>query len=98
MIYIYIYRRIRDLREDNDKTQQQIADLLNTGLTTYRRWETGEREIPFHIVIELAKYYNVSIDYIAGLTKQPTPNWTIKNNNIKNSFNNNSGNIKITQK
>lgn len=71
MIIIYIYNRIRDLREDNDLTQAAMAKILQVGTTTYRRWETGEREIPLHIVIEIAKYYNVSIDYIVGLSKEP---------------------------
>lgn len=61
---MYIYQKIRDLREDNNKTQQDIADYINKKLTTYRRWETGEREIPVHIVIKLAEYYNVTTDYL----------------------------------
>ena len=64
----FCYQRIRDLREDKDKTQADIAKLLNTYTTQYRRWETGETEIPTHKVIELCKYYNVSADYILGLT------------------------------
>ena len=64
----HIYQRIRDLREDNDKTQADIARVLNTYTTQYRRWETGETEIPTHKVIELCKYYKVSADYILGLT------------------------------
>lgn len=59
------YRRIRDLREDNDKTQAEIAKLLNMQTTVYQRYERGEREIPFWVVIKLADYYKVSIDYIA---------------------------------
>ena len=64
----HIYQRIRDLREDHDKTQADIAKVLNTYTTQYRRWETGETEIPTHKVIELCKYYKVSADYILGLT------------------------------
>ena len=64
----HIYQRIRDLREDNDKTQADIAKVLNTYTTQYRRWETGETEIPTHKLIELCKYYKVSADYILGLT------------------------------
>ncbi|SDA11732.1 Helix-turn-helix [Ruminococcus sp. YE71] len=63
-----IYQRIRDLREDCDKTQKDIADVLGIHQVQYQRYESGKREIPFHMVIELSKYYNVSIDYIAGLT------------------------------
>lgn len=77
---MYIYNRVRDLREDKDKTQAQIAEKLNVGITTYRRWETGEREIPLHIIIELAKMYKVSLDYITGMSNDPKPNWNIKNN------------------
>ena len=95
---MYIYPRIRDLREDKDLTQAEIANMLGTGITTYRRWEVGEREIPFHIILELAKIYNVSIDYIAGLSKDPIPKWNNdhanKNVNI-NQGNNNINNIKI---
>ena len=65
----HIYQRIRDLREDKDKTQAELAQILNTHTTQYRRWETGETEIPTHKVIELCKYYKVSADYILGLTK-----------------------------
>lgn len=66
----YIYQRIRDLREDNDKTQAEMAKILNTHTTQYRRWETGETEIPTHKVIELCKYYKVSADYILDLTNK----------------------------
>lgn len=62
------YQRITDLREDADLKQDTVAKLLSTSQTQYSRWERGEREIPFHHVITLALYYNVSIDYIAGLT------------------------------
>lgn len=70
---MYVYNQIRNLREDNDYTQKQIADKLKTHLTQYRRWETGQTEIPTHIVIELCKFYNVSADYILGLTKEMRP-------------------------
>ena len=62
---LFVYRRIRDLREDNDKTQSQIAEMLNMHLTVYQRYERGEREIPFWVAIKLADYYKVSLDYIA---------------------------------
>ena len=64
---MYKYQRVRDLREDKDKTQKDMAKILNTHLTQYRRWESGETEIPAHIIIELCKYYDVSADYILGL-------------------------------
>ena len=63
---MFIYPQIRDLREDNDKTQSQIAKVLNMQLTVYQRYERGEREIPFWVAIKLADYYKVSLDYIAG--------------------------------
>ena len=68
----HYYQRLKDLREDRNKviTQKEIADLLGTTQQTYSLWERGDREIPFHHVITLAKYYDVSIDYIAGLTNQ----------------------------
>ena len=62
---MFVYRRIRDLREDNDKTQAQIANFLNMQLTVYQRYERGEREVPFWVAIKLSDYYNVSLDYLA---------------------------------
>ncbi|MBQ3083930.1 MAG: helix-turn-helix transcriptional regulator [Clostridia bacterium] len=69
----YEYGRVRDLREDHDKTQAEIAKMLNTYTTQYRRWETGETEIPTHIIKKLCIYYNVSADYMIGLTNTPRP-------------------------
>lgn len=66
----YEYQRIRDLREDNDITQEQIAKLLNVYTTTYQRWERGDTEIPCHIVKQLSVYYKTSTDYILGLTNK----------------------------
>ena len=68
---MYCYKRIRDLREDKDKTQREIAEFLNMKPQQYARYESGEREIPLHHLITLAKFYNVSLDYLAGLS--PTP-------------------------
>lgn len=65
-----IYTRIRDLREDHDLNQTQIAEILNTSQTQYSRWERGAQEIPLHHFITLAKYYKVSLDYLAGLTNK----------------------------
>ena len=62
------YNRIKDLREDCDKTQQELADYLGTSSQHYGKYELGNAEIPFERAITLAKYYNVSLDYIAGLT------------------------------
>ena len=62
---MFIYRRVRDLREDRDKTQKEIAQYLNMQVTVYQRYERGEREIPFWVAIKLADYYKVSLDYLA---------------------------------
>lgn len=62
------YQRIRDLREDSDKTQSEIAGYLGTTTQYYGMYERGVTEIPFERAIALAKYYSVSLDYIAGLT------------------------------
>lgn len=61
-------KRMRDLREDNDKTQQEIAEILNTSQTMYARYERGANELPIHHLIALANYYNVSTDYLLGIT------------------------------
>ena len=58
--------RIRDLREDNDLTQKQIAEYLMCDQSLYSKYERGEREIPLNLIIKLADYYNVSLDYIVG--------------------------------
>lgn len=58
--------RIRDMREDNDLTQQQIAKLLLCDQSLYSKYERGEREIPLHLLIKLADYYNTSLDYLVG--------------------------------
>ncbi len=63
------YQRIKDLREDSDKTQTDIAEYLGTTAQYYGKYEKGEREIPFSRAIQLAEYYNVSLDYIAGRVK-----------------------------
>lgn len=61
------FKRIRDLREDNDLTQQQIADIVHCHRGVYQRYESGIREIPVSYAIVLAKYYNVSLDYLLEL-------------------------------
>ena len=60
-------KRIRDLREDNDKTQQDIADVLGTSQTMYARYERGANEMPIRHLIALCRYYKVSADYILGI-------------------------------
>ena len=63
---MFVYPRVRDLREDHDKTQKQIADLLNMQLTVYQRYERGERELPLWAAIKLADYYGITLDYLVG--------------------------------
>ena len=63
---MFVYPRVRDLREDHDKTQKQIAGLLNKQLTVYQRYERGERELPLWAAIKLADYYNITLDYLVG--------------------------------
>lgn len=65
-----IYPRLRDLREDKDMNQTEIATILGTTQTQYSRWERGAQEIPLHHFITLAKYYKVSLDYLAGMTNK----------------------------
>ncbi|MBP3321483.1 MAG: helix-turn-helix transcriptional regulator [Clostridia bacterium] len=63
---MFIYPRVRDLREDHDKTQRQIAEFLHMQLTVYQRYERGERELPLWAAIKLADYYGVTLDYLVG--------------------------------
>ncbi len=66
-----MYQRIRDLREDRDLTQRKVADMLGMSQTGYSKYETGENDIPTSILIKLAKFYDTSIDYLLGQTKNP---------------------------
>lgn len=66
-----MYRRIRDLREDADLTQEQIAELLNCSQQVYSNYELGQRDIPTAILTALAKIHNTTTDYILGLTDNP---------------------------
>ena len=68
-----IYRRIRDLREDHDYTQENIAQLLNCKQNTYQQYESGKRQIPIESLKKLAILYNTSIDYIVELTDEQKP-------------------------
>jgi transcriptional regulator with XRE-family HTH domain len=68
---VYFYQRLRDLREDKDLTQEAVAKLLGTAREQYNKYELGKQEIPFHHVITLARFYNVSIDYISGIKDVP---------------------------
>ena len=64
------FENIRNLREDNDKTQKEIADYLNIKQTTYSKYERGKINIPIDVFIKLADYYTVSIDYLVGRVKK----------------------------
>lgn len=64
-----VYSNIRNLREDSDLTQTDIANILHVSQRAYSHYENGTREIPIPILINLARYYNVSIDYLVGETK-----------------------------
>lgn len=61
-------KRMRDLREDNDKTQTEIAEILGTSQTMYARYERGANELPIHHLLTLCRYYKVSADYFLGLS------------------------------
>lgn len=65
------YQRIKDLRDDADKTQEEIAQILGISRQHYSLYESGKREMPMHHFITLAKYYNVSLDYLADLISSP---------------------------
>ena len=66
-----MYRRIRDLREDSDLTQKQMAKNLNCSQQVYSNYELGQRDIPTDILIKLSDFYGVSVDYILGISDNP---------------------------
>ena len=68
-----MYQRIRDLREDNDLHQEDIAKLLNCTQACYSNYENGRRDIPTEVWNQLASFYNVSVDYLMGRTNVKTP-------------------------
>lgn len=65
--------RLRDLREDHDLLQKEVADYLNVSQVAYSYYEIGKRMIPFELLIKLAEYYHTSVDYILGLTNKKEP-------------------------
>ena len=65
--------RIKDIREDLDLTQREIADFLHIKQNTYSQYENGQRQIPLNMLIALARYYNTSTDYLLGLTDVKSP-------------------------
>lgn len=66
-----VYQRLKDIREDADKSQEEIAKIIGTSQSYYAQYENGKRSIPFERMIVLAKYYNVSLDYFAGFIDTP---------------------------
>ena len=70
-----MYRRLRDLREDRDLPQRVLAELLHISQATYSRYENGGLDIPSGTLIALARFYGTSIDYLVGLSNDPTPHW-----------------------
>lgn len=70
---MYMILRIRDLREDKDLKQREVAELLLCDQSLYSKYERGERELPLHLAIQLAEFYGVSVDYLVGLTDEAAP-------------------------
>lgn len=68
-----LYKRLRDIREDKDITQSDIAKVLNTSQGYYSKYELGKREMPLHHLKTLCKFYNISPEYFMGFTKEPKP-------------------------
>ena len=66
-----MYKRIRDLREDNDLTQKYLAKILNCSQQVYSNYELGQRDVPTDILVKLSKFYKVSVDYILEITDNP---------------------------
>ena len=80
------FKRLKDLREDHDLTQLQIAEFLDISRPQYSLYETGKRTIPIDLLSKLAKYYKTSIDYIVGDTNVQAPYPPAKNKNSKNNM------------
>lgn len=70
---MYLYPRLKEMRENRELPQRIIAQILKTSERQYSRWETGFTEIPAHHVVSLADFYQVSTDYLLGRTDDPTP-------------------------
>ncbi len=68
-----MYRKIRELREDRDLLQRHLAEYLHCSQVAYSRYELGTRDIPTQVLIELAKFYNTSVDYLLDLTDEASP-------------------------
>ena len=72
-MYMEKFQRIRDLREDKDLTQREVGEAINVPQRTYAYYESGERMVPPQVLVALAQFYNVSVDYLLGLTDQRKP-------------------------
>lgn len=70
---MYYYQRLRDMREDSDLSQRQVGEILGITTQQYQLYESGKREMPMHLFVVLAKHYNVSLDYLAGLKTVKSP-------------------------
>ena len=70
---MFTYRRLKDCREDKDLTQTQIGEILGIDQRVYSTYETGKRQMPVNYLIELALFYQTSLDYLVGLTNNPKP-------------------------
>lgn len=98
------FKRIRDLREDRDLTQKDLAEKLYMQTTQYRRYESGERSIALELAMQLADYYNVSLDYLAGVSEYnnriTTDDLTIEEKQLLTYFRNLSkeNKIKLTER
>ena len=79
-------QRMKNLRQDHDKTQQEIADILGTSQTMYARYERGANELPIRHLLTLCKYYHVSSDYFLGLSQQKQTTTTTKQRQHNNHF------------
>ena len=69
----YAQLKIRDMREDHDLTQQQVAEYLMCDQSLYSKYERGERDVPLNIMVKLAQFYGTSVDYLIGLTNNKQP-------------------------
>ena len=69
-----VYQKIRDLREDHDLKQRELAEYLNCSQRVYSNYELGQRDIPTEVLIKLSAFYSVSVDYLLGLTNNPKRN------------------------
>lgn len=74
------YQRLRDIREDFDKKQEEIASVLKITRQQYQLYESGKREMPMHHFVTLARFYNVSLDYLSGLINEPEKLYRSGNN------------------